>query len=358
MDKVKYLALENGKVFKGRSFGFDGEAVGETVFSTGVTGYLEMLTDKCCYGQIVVQTFPQIGNYGIIPADFESGRAYASGYIVNSQCQEPSNFRSVGAIDIFLREQKIPGIYGINTRALTKTIRDHGTLKGAIVDDPDKISLLDIAIHEGPDPIKAVQSPEPGKFGKGDYHVVAVDYGMRNSTCQELTKAGLSVSLLGGLSTSDEILAKKPDGVVLPDGPGDPENQPELIKTVKKLIESGVPIFGIGLGHQLLALASGFKTYKLKFGHRGSNQPVKELATGAVHITRQNHGYCVERYSIDPSVARESFVNINDGTCEGLEFIGKPIFSVQFSPEHRGGSNSPDWLFRRFIRIMKSEKKA
>ncbi len=344
MSEKLYLVLENGKVFEGFSFGARGSVTGEVVFTTGMTGYLETLTDKSYYGQIVVQTFPLIGNYGVIPEDFESGSISPRGYIVKHPCQTPSNFRSKGTIDEFLKERGIIGLYGIDTRELTKIIREKGVMNGKISLTPD----YDDSIKEYKiiDSVKNVSTKITSVINEGGkYKVALIDYGLKENIRRELVKRGAEVKVFPHNATSADILAYNPDGIMLSNGPGDPEENVEAIAALKDLLGVGLPIFGICLGHQLLALASGFKTHKLKYGHRGANQPAKNLITGRTYITSQNHGYAVTSESIDNTVAEEWFVNVNDNTCEGILYKDKPVFSVQFHPEACGGPLDTSFLF-------------
>jgi len=345
-----YLILENGAVFEGESFGAAGEASGEVVFTTGMHGYLETLTDPSYSGHIVVQTFPLIGNYGVIPADFEAGFIGAKAYIVKYPCQTPSNFRSDGVLGTFLCERGVVGLAGIDTRQLTKILRDNGVMNGKIMMTPPTP-----ADAPAPGTIKnavaGVSGKEPTVVGNGDLDLVLLDYGAKKSIAEKLASRGARVQVLPYNTPADKILAMSPKGIMLSNGPGDPSedaNAP-LVETIKTLMESNIPIFGICLGHQLMALAQGYKTRKMKFGHRGSNQPVKDLASGRFFITSQNHGYEV---ATEPNDPRLSFVNVNDKTCEGLDF-GRH-FSVQFHPEACGGPLDTEFLFDKFIERVKA----
>ena len=341
-----YLVLENGAVFEGESFGAQGIIVGEVVFTTGMTGYLETLTDPSYYGQIVIQTFPLIGNYGVIPLDFESSDPVMKAYIVKHPCQTPSNFRSEGTLDTFLMERGIIGLCGIDTRALTKIIRNNGVMNGKItISAPTQSDILDAKSYCVRNPVAAVSSRTIEKKGRGDRRVALMDFGTKRGIADALIDRGCEVRTFPHNAKSSEILAMSPTGVMLSNGPGDPTDPAnnEIVETVRTIMHNCIPMFGICLGHQLMALANGYSTKKLEFGHRGSNQPVKELSTGRVYITSQNHGYAV-------LADESSFVNVNDGTCEGLDYGNS--FSVQFHPEARSGPLDTSFLFERFIERM------
>ena len=351
--KKAYLILENGEVFEGVSAGAECESTGELVFTTGTVGYLETLTDPSYAGQIVIQTFPMIGNYGVIPEDFE-GKSAVKGYVARDLCGEPSNFRSEGTIASFLKEQGIPCICGIDTRRITKILRDCGVMNAKIAFTPDLTD--DIKAYSVGDVVSAVTSPDKRIYpaeGAKKYTVALVDYGAKGNIINCLRKRGCEVVEVGADSTADEILALSPDGVMLSNGPGDPKVNPERIGTVKGLIGK-VPVFGICLGHQLLALAMGGDTEKLKFGHRGANQPVRETDGNRTFITSQNHGYAVIKESLK-GIGRESFYNANDGSSEGMDYPGKRCFSVQFHPEANAGPRDTEFLFDKFIKIMGGE---
>jgi len=353
-----YLILENGMVFEGSGFGAENDVTGEIVFTTGMNGYLETLTDLSYYGQIVLQTFPLIGNYGIISEDFESMSVGPLAYIVKTPCQAPSNFRSEGKLDTFLKERNITGLYGIDTRALTKIIRQQGVMNGRITKtSPDRVSLDDICSYKIRNAVRAVSCTERKFFksGGGRCTVALLDFGMKENIKRELLKRGCDVWVLPWNTPYEDITLLAPDGIVLSNGPGDPAENKEIIQNLKHLLKSGIPIFGICLGHQLLALAHGFETYKLRYGHRGANQPVKDMNTGRVYITSQNHGYAVKSESIDEDVAEEWFVNVNDGTCEGIWYKKAPAFSVQFHPEACHGPHDTMYLFDLFVDRMEGK---
>ncbi len=356
MSNTAYLILENGMVFEGCTFGAVGNITGEIVFTTGMTGYLETLTDQSYYGQIVLQTFPLIGNYGIIPSDFESNCMGISAYIVKYPCQEPSNFRSEGTLGTFLRQKNIIGLCGIDTRAVTKIIRENGVMNGRITTEkPGETDLTDIKNYKIINAVESVSTKNVVQY-KADspkYRVALLDFGLKQNIVRELNKRGCDVWVYPHNSTLADISAINPDGIMLSNGPGDPADNPIIIENLKEIIASKIPMFGICLGHQLLALANGFKTHKLKYGHRGANQPVKDLTNGRVYISSQNHGYAVTSESIDTHIAAEWFVNVNDKTCEGIFYKNAPVISVQFHPEACGGPLDTSFLFDRFLENVK-----
>lgn len=357
MGKTAYLVLENGKIWQGEYFGAEGEVVAEVVFTTGMTGYLETLTDKSYYGQMVVQTFPLIGNYGVIPDDFESDRISPRAYIVKDWCQAPSNFRSEGRIDTFLKQKNIIAIKGVDTRSLTKTIREGGTMNGMITADPARADLAAIRSYRIENAVRSVSTKEPYTEGaeNAPYHVALMDFGLKENISRELQQRGARVTVCPCLTCAGQLKAMGVDGVMLSNGPGDPAEDTAIIANVREIAHSGLPVFGICLGHQLLALANGFRTEKLKYGHRGCNQPVKSLETGRVYISSQNHGYAVVSESLDPAVAKESFVNVNDGSNEGVSYCKTPAFSVQFHPEACGGTHDTEMLFDQFFSMMEGK---
>lgn len=359
MSRTAYLILENGKVFEGKAFGAEKETTGELVFTTAMTGYLETLTDPSYYGQVVIQTFPLIGNYGVIPADFESDSPALKGYIVRERCQVPSNFRCEGDLDTFLKESGIPGIYGIDTRALTRIVREYGVLNCKISYSPQVSAeeLDEIKNYVITDAVENTTISQNQQFESqnGDLNVVLMDFGAKHNIGRELVKRGCNLTVVPADTTAEQIVAMKPDGIMLSNGPGDPAANTKIIDELKKLCEHKIPTFGICLGHQLLALSQGAKTEKLKYGHRGANQPARELETGRVYITSQNHGYAVVNDSM-PQNGKVSFVNGNDNTCEGVNYTDMPAFSVQFHPEACGGPHDTAFLFDRFIKLMKDNK--
>ena len=387
-----YLVLADGSIFEGKSIGVQGKTIGETVFTTGMTGYVETLTDPSYYGQIVTQTFPLIGNYGIENEDFESKKSFVSGYIVRELCDGPSNFRCQGDLDSFLNAQGIIGICGIDTRALTKKLRESGVMNGMILSgeirDVEK-HLEEIKAYTIKDAVKSVQTkpvipPLDGGICNGqsdtdcpvkpdndtEYNICLFDFGAKANIERELEQRGCKVTVVPFDTTAEKVISMQPDGIMLSNGPGDPAENVGVIEEIRKLCEWNkkivgssptmtgkvVPIFGICLGHQMLSLARGAKTCRLKYGHRGGNHPVKDVKTGRVYITSQNHGYAVEAATL-PDFARETFVNLNDGTCEGVEYTDIPAFSVQFHPEACGGPHDTNFLFDRFLEMIKNATK-
>ncbi len=324
--KKRYLVLEDGTAFEGYAFGADGPVIGELVFTTGMVGYIATLTDPSYYGQIVLQTFPLIGNYGVIEEDFE-GECRLRGYVVRQWCETPSNFRSQYDLDTFLKKKGVPGIWGIDTRAVTKIIREHGVMNAVICDAPPA-SLDEVKAYAVRDAVESVTTGETSVYpaqGEKRFRVALIDYGAKHHIISELQKRGCEVEEVRASATAEEILALKPDGVMLSNGPGDPAENVGCIAELKKLLGKK-PMFGICLGHQLLALAAGGQTVKLKYGHRGANQPVRNVETGCTYITSQNHGYAVVSESVKNG--RVSFVNANDLTCEGVEYPALKAFSV------------------------------
>ena len=349
-----YLILENGTIFDGNSFGAAGEAVGEIVFTTGMAGYLETVTDPCFYGQIVVQTFPSIGNYGVIADNMESADSHVKAYIVREWCQEPSNYRCEGDLDTFLKEKNIVGLCGIDTRQLTKIIRENGVMNGKIVGEGASFGLTDIKGYAIEDAVESVTCKEEKTYkpqGDVKFRVAALDLGMRNSMLAQLLSRGYEVTVVPAFTKAESIKELGVQGVVLTQGPGDPSQYTQITDELKKLIEMKMPVFAVGMGHELLAVAHGAKTYKLKYGHRGANQPVEYMATGKTYITSQNHGYGVENLAL-PGNAKASFVNVNDKSCEGLEYEGEPVVSVQFDPELDGGPLDTSFLYEKFEGYM------
>ena len=354
-----FLILEDGHVFTGKSIGSTREVISEIVFNTSMTGYLEVMTDPSYAGQAVCMTYPLIGNYGICYDDQESGKPWIDAFIVRELSRVPSNFRSVDTIQHFLTKHDIPGIAGIDTRALTRILREKGTMNGMITvnEDYDLDAILPrLKAYTTGKVVEKVTCREK-EILKGDGPKVALmDFGAKRNIARSLNERGCQVTIYPALTSAEEILKDNPDGIMLSNGPGDPKECTSIIKEVKKLYDSNVPIFAICLGHQLMALANGAKTYKLKYGHRGGNHPVKDLTNNRVYISSQNHGYAVDGTSIDPKVAKEAFINVNDGTNEGLAYEGKNIFTVQFHPEACPGPLDSGYLFDRFMDMMKGAK--
>ena len=355
-EEKAYLILENGTVFEGRAFGAPVETVGEAVFTTAMTGYLETLTDPSYYGQIVAQTFPLIGNYGVIPADFESAAPRLRAYIVREWCREPSNFRCEGGLDTFLKEKGIPGLCGIDTRALTRIVREHGVMNAKLSRTAAVTPALleEIAAYRVENAVAAVSCHGPEDYvpqGQARYRVALWDFGAKRNIVRELTRRGCAVTALDSRASAEDILALKPDGVMLSNGPGDPAENTRIIAELRRLMRAHIPTFGSCLGHQLLALAMGGRTEKLKYGHRGANQPAVRSRDGRVFITSQNHGYAVVGASL-PDGVFVTFVNGNDGTCEGVGYRDFPAFSVQFHPEAAAGPLDTSYLFDDFLRLM------
>lgn len=353
-----FLILEDGTVFTGTSIGSTRDMISEIVFNTSMTGYLEVLTDPSYAGQAVVMTYPLIGNYGITP-DMESLKAWPDGYIVRELSRMPSNFRCEGTIQDFLKKYDIPGIAGVDTRALTKILREKGTMNGMITtnenyDLDEVISKLKNYKVEGV--VSKVTCAEKYVLEGTGKKVALLDLGAKKNIAKSLNDRGCEVTVYPADTTADEIIASNPDGIMLSNGPGDPAECTSIIKEIKKLYETDIPIFAICLGHQLMALATGGTTYKLKYGHRGGNHPVKDLQTGRVYISSQNHGYVVDEDKIDPNIAVPAFKNVNDGTNEGLAYVGKNIFTVQFHPEACPGPQDSGYLFDRFLEMMGGEK--
>ena len=349
MKKKRYLVLADGSVFEGFAFGADCEKTGELVFATGMEGYIETLTDPSYCGQIVMQTFPLIGNYGIIREDFE-GKPLLHGYVVREYCDYPSNFRCEYELDRFLKENGIPGIYGVDTREITNLIREKGVVNAVLCDSPGQ-DLAMLREYRVTDAVKTASTKEITDFPpeKEEKHVVLIDYGAKMNIIRSLVKRGCRVTAVPYDTPAETILGMNPDGIMLSNGPGDPADNVYSIEQLKKLLGK-VPLFGICLGHQLTALADGGKTVKLKYGHRGGNQPCKNVASGKCYITSQNHGYAVLGDSTVHGV--ESFINANDKTNEGMDYPELNTFTVQFHPEACSGPLDTDFLFDKFIKMM------
>ncbi|WP_303722830.1 glutamine-hydrolyzing carbamoyl-phosphate synthase small subunit [Malonomonas rubra] len=369
------LALADGKVFEGKAFGVTGEVSGEVVFNTSMTGYQEILTDPSYCGEIVTMTYPQIGNYGINREDVESCKPFLSGFIVKECCPFPSNFRAEMSLDEYLREKNIVGIEGIDTRALVRHIRNKGAQVGVLSSvDTDPQSLIEKARNSpslvGRDLVKKVTCDSAYVYSEGvwtlgegyadrsgepsPYKVVAYDFGIKRNILRNLVSAGCDVTVVPAATSAEEVLAMNPDGVFLSNGPGDPEPIRYAQENIGKLLGK-VPLFGICLGHQLLSIALGGKTYKLKFGHRGGNQPVLDYQRQRVEITSQNHGFAVDSNSLSDKV-KVTHINLNDNTVEGIQHTEYPAFSVQYHPEASPGPHDAQYLFARFIELMAKHK--
>lgn len=348
---MAYLVLSNGSVFEGKRFGASGDTAGELVFTTGMVGYLETLTDPSYAGQIVLQTFPMIGNYGVIEEDFE-GKCAVKGYVVREWCDTPSNFRSQYTLDELLKAKNIPGIYGVDTRELTRIIREEGVMNAVICDEIPE-DLNDIKRYTVTGVVAQVSRKEKEVFpadGEKKFSVTLIDYGAKQNIIRCLTARGCEVTVVPQNTPAADILADAPDGIMLSNGPGDPQENVYCIEQIKHLI-GHIPIFGICLGHQLTALAMGGQTVKLKYGHRGGNQPVSEVGGGRTYITSQNHGYAVVAESLTGKGV-QTFINANDGSCEGMEYPGLDCFTVQFHPEAASGPRDTAFLFDKFTKMM------
>lgn len=352
------LALEDGTIFEGCSFGAEGEVIGEIVFNTGMTGYQEILTDPSYCGQIVTMTYPLIGNYGVNIEDIESARPQVKGFVVREICKTPSNWRSLETLGEYLQRYGIIGIDGIDTRALTRILRDKGTMKGLISTDPDfKLDsrIDDIRKYKIECAVEKVTSKEIQHYQGKSFKVALIDYGIKQNIVRSLLKRDCEVYVFPAASTAKEILDISPDGIMLSNGPGDPKDCQHQIEIIKELIGKK-PIFGICLGHQLTALANNADTEKLKYGHRGCNHPVKDMAMDVTYITSQNHGYTIVEKSLDKSRMVVSHRNMNDDTVEGVRYLDVPVFTVQFHPEASPGPADTAYLFDRFIDMMQKYK--
>ena len=354
-----FLILEDGTVFTGQSIGAPREVISEIVFNTSMTGYLEVLTDPSYAGQAVVMMYPLIGNYGICYEDMESDRPWLDAFIVRELSRIPSNFRSEDTIQNFLLKYDIPGIAGIDTRALTKILREKGTMNGCITTDEhyqiDEI-LPKLKAYTTGKVVEKVTCKEKYVLEGDGPKVALLDLGAKRNIARSLNERGCEVTVYPALTSAEEILAANPDGIMLSNGPGDPKECTSVIEEIRKLYASDTPIFAICLGHQLMALANGADTHKMKYGHRGGNHPVRDLSDGRVYISSQNHGYVVDTDNLDPSVAVPAFENVNDGTNEGLSYTGKNIFTVQYHPEACPGPRDSAYLFDRFMKMMEESK--
>lgn len=350
MKKV-YIVLEDGHVFEGERFGAEGEAIGEFIFTTGMCGYVELLSDPTYYGQIVMHTFPLIGNYGIMEEDFESSKSHIKAYVVREWCEAPSNFRCEYTLDEYLKKQGVVGVCGVDTREITRIIRDNGVMNAVITDDPSKVDFDEIKAYKIKEAVAQVGCKEKYTVESEEHkkNVALVDFGKTKSIIAELTKRGCDVTVVPYNATAEEILALGADGIVLSNGPADPKENMDAVEEIKKLIAK-VPMLGIGLGHQLAALALGGDTVKMQYGHHGANQPVKSTESGKTYITSQNHGYEVVAKSLACGI--ESFVNANDGTCEGMKYADKLLITTQFHPEACISPLNTHYVYDEFITMM------
>lgn len=353
-----YLVLEDGSIFEGDKIGYDKEAICEVVFNTSMTGYLEIFTDPSYAGQGVVMTYPLIGNYGLTREDQESKKPWVEAVFVHEIAEMESNFRSKMHILEFLKEYKIPGLQGINTRKLTKILRQKGTMKGKITNDISNIDgiLEEIKNYEISNLVEKVSSNEFATYGNGKTKIALLDFGAKQNIINSLIKRDCEVTVFPQNTHYSKLLSDEFEGIVLSNGPGNPEDCKIAIENISKLYESNKPILGICLGHQLMGLATGAKTCRLKYGHRGPNHPVKDVKTGRVCITSQNHGYVIKEESVNPKIAEISHININDGTVEGLRYIGKEILTVQYHPEACPGPEDSSYIFDDFLKIVRKEK--
>lgn len=360
--KKAYLLLADGTLFEGESVGAEGTSTAEIVFNTGMAGYQEVLTDPSYYGQTVCMTYPLIGNYGLNAEDFESRKSWVSGFIMREACRYPSNWRQDRSIDEYLKTENIVGLAGIDTRRLTRILRSSGVMNGILYSEgyePDDAAIAAMKEYTVKNAVRTVTIDEPAVYpaeGEQKYRVALFDFGVKRNIQRELCARGCEVTVLPALTDPKEVLEGGYDGVMLSNGPGDPAENVEIIENLKQLISSGIPIFGICLGHQLMSLAIGARTEKLKYGHRGVNHPVKDLAQDRTYITSQNHGYAVVGDTVDPAIARVSHINLNDNTCEGVEHINAPIFTVQYHPEVHPGPQDTSYLFDQFVSRMEEKK--
>jgi carbamoyl-phosphate synthase small subunit len=360
LTKKAILVLEDGRFFRGESFGVEGETFGEMVFNTSMSGYQEILTDPSYAGQIVCMTYPLIGNYGVNEEDTESRRPWIEGFVVREASRVASNWRSTETLDSYLKRHKIVGIEHIDTRALVRHIRDKGAMRAVIssINSDEKILLEkvknspEMKNRELASSVTIEESFEYKPDGAEKFHVVAYDFGVKTNSLREFAKFGCRLTIVPAETSAEKILALKPDGIFLSNGPGDPSAMKKVVEEIKKLTEKNVPMFGICLGHQLLGQVFGGETYKLKFGHRGGNQPIMDLTTGRVEIAAHNHGFAVEAKSL-PETVEVTHVNLNDQTVAGLRHKTLPVFSVQYHPESAPGPHDSTYLFERFIELMR-----
>ena len=356
MEKQKvYLTLQNGKVFEGYRFGADNDVVGELVFTTGMVGYLETLTEPANLGQIFVQTFPLIGNYGVMHSDLESDKIQVKALVVREICETPSNFRCEESLDSFMKAEGVVGVYGVDTRELTKIIRDNGTMNATITSKPLK-SKEQLNAYKIENAVQEVTPKDVQVFEseQSKYTVALWNFGAKRSTVNQLLSYGCKVISIPATYTAEQILALSPDGVMLSDGPGNPADNTGIINELQKIVGKK-PVFGVGLGHQMFAIALGATTKKMKYGHRGG-QPVKYTETGRVYISSQNHGYVVDSSSVQKG--KVNFINANDYTCEGIDYTEHNAFTVQFNPESCSAACEPNILYEKFVKAMEEKKNA
>jgi carbamoyl-phosphate synthase small subunit len=357
LEKQAVLVLEDGRTFRGYSFGAEGETFGEMVFNTSMSGYQEILTDPSYAGQLVCMTYPLIGNYGTNSEDSESRKPWAEGFVVREACKIASNWRAEETLDSYMKRHKIVGIEHIDTRALVRHIRDKGAMRAVISSvDLNETSLLEkvnssaeMKNRELASFVSVDESYEYSKTGK--YHVICYDFGVKTNSLREFEKRDCKITVVPAETSAEDVLKLKPDGIFLSNGPGDPSSMKSVVAEIKKLTESKIPMFGICLGHQILGQVFGGTTYKMLFGHRGGNQPIKDLTTGKVEITSHNHGFAVDADSL-PSEIEITHINLNDKTVAGLRHKNLPIFSVQYHPESAPGPHDSEYLFQRFIDLM------
>lgn len=353
--------MEDGSIFPGEARAAFRETVFEAVFNTSMTGYLEILSDPSYAGQGIVMTYPLIGNYGVQPADLESRRLHAAAFLIRELCEEPSNFRSEKTLEEMLIEHDIPCLTGLDTRAVVKLLRESGTMRAMLTQDISDLSRCQslIAAYSNEGMVESVSIPERqifGADGRGP-KVAMLDFGAKANITRSLVERGCQVTAYPCQTSAEEIIASRPDGIMLSNGPGDPKNCPGMIQEVAKLFDSGIPMFAICLGHQLIALSQGADTARLKYGHRGGNHPVKDLKNDRTYITSQNHGYVVVDSTL-PKTAKVTHINVNDGTCEGIAYENKPVFSVQYHPEAAPGPQDSSYLFDEFMLRMGGQSHA
>ena len=357
--KKAFLILENGEVFEGRAESSEREVISEILFNTSMTGYLEVLTDPSYAGQSVCMTYPLIGNYGVCREDSESERPHVDAFIVHELSRLDSNFRSSGTLKEYLNEYDIPCISGIDTRRLTKLLRESGTMNGMITTDENYSTeeiIPKLKEYTTGRVVEKVTTSGIYEVGSGRLKIAILDVGMKKDIALKLAERGCTVTVYPAGTPAEVMISARPDGIMISNGPGDPKECKDIIKEIRKIYDTDIPVFAICLGHQLMALSVGGDTHRLKYGHRGANHPVKDLETGRIYISSQNHGYVVDEETIPASIAVPLFVNVNDGTNEGLKYTDKKIFTVQFHPEACAGPLDSEYLFDRFISMIKQEK--